>query len=268
MKYKLGISTCPNDTFMFHAILERAIDMEGMQLEIELLDVQELNQRLDSGTLELSKASCYAAARILDRYEICPAGAALGFGVGPLLLARSDAPPLDANARVLCPGALTTAGLLFRHLYPAATRIENVVFSEIMPALENGSADYGVVIHEGRFTYAQQGLTLISDLGQLWESEFQVPLPLGCIVASRELPIEVRERFARLVKRSILYAHEHRSETLYTMQRYAQELSEPVIWAHVDLYVNEWSLDLGDDGRRALDVFMALAQGDRYPVQA
>ncbi len=261
MAYSLGISTCPNDTFMFHAILERRIDLRGLEVDVSLMDVQELNSRASAGDLDFSKVSCFAAVKLEDRYELLPAGAAVGFGVGPLLLRRPGAPALDGNSRVLCPGALTTAGLLYRHFFPQAAKASNSVFSEIMPALKRGEADYGVVIHEGRFTFEQEGLELQADLGELWERAFRAPLPLGCIVASREVPAEVRGVFSDCVKRSVLYALDNRQETLATMRRYAQELQDPVIWSHVDLYVNSWSVDLGEEGRRALDAFSALVRG-------
>jgi len=262
MTYSFSISTCPNDTFMFHALLERRIDLSGVDISIELGDVQELNERVARGERDFSKVSCYAAALFADRYDVVPSGAALGFGVGPLLLARPGAPALRSAARILCPGALTTAGLLFRHFFPEAPVVENCVFSDIMPALVRGEADYGVVIHEGRFTYRSLGLELVADLGALWEVEFKLPLPLGCIVASRRLPEVVRRRFGELVRTSVHYGLTHRAETVVSMKRYAQELDESVMWSHVDLYVNDWSVDLGDEGRRALEVFFNLVSSD------
>ncbi len=258
MRYKLGISTCPNDTFMFHALLEGRVKCDGFELDIELMDVQQLNERLAQGALNLSKASCYAAALLEERYEVVPAGAALGFRVGPLLLSRSGAVEDISRARVLAPGSMTTAFLLFQRYFPTASDISHAVFSEIMPALERGDADYGVVIHEGRFTYQERGLSLVADLGSLWEREFSLPLPLGCIVADRSLPQAHRESFAVGVRKSIEYAYAHRDEALVTMRRYAQELSDEVIWRHVDLYVNTWSLDLCADGSAALRQFREL----------
>ena len=262
MRYTLGISTCPNDTFMFHAILERRIDLHGLEFETSLHDVQELNTLVSQGRLDISKVSCYAAAKMHGTYEIGPAGAAIGFGVGPLLLKRRGAPPLDRNARVLCPGTLTTAGLLYRRFFPDGARAENLIFSEIMPALVEGRADYGVVIHEGRFTYQKLGLELVADLGSLWEAAYRLPLPLGCIVASHHVPKGEREKIHDCVRRSVEYAFANREETLPTMRRYAQELDDGVMWSHVELYVNQWSVDLGTEGRRALETFSALVRGD------
>ena len=258
MRYKLGISTCPNDTFMFHAILSGHVKPVGFDLDIELMDVQQLNEGLSRGAFHFAKASCFAAAIMRDRYERATSGAALGYGVGPLVLARKGAPPLDENARVLTPGGMTTAYLLLQRFFPRASSVRHVVFSEIMPALERGEADYGVVIHEGRFTYAQSGLSLTADLGALWEKEFSLPLPLGCIVADRALPQEQRLAFSRAVRESIEYGYAHKDETFSTMHRYAQELAEPVIWQHVELYVNEWSVELGDVGVKAFECFDRL----------
>lgn len=260
MRYKLGISTCPNDTFMFHGLLTGRVACEGFELDIELLDVQQLNEGLERGTFHFSKASCFAASLLKDRFEVCPSGAALGYGVGPLVLSRPGAPVPMPQARVLTPGGMTTAYLLFQHFFPAPRSIRHVVFSEIMPALERGDADVGVVIHEGRFTYRESGLGFIADLGQEWEREFSLPLPLGCIVADRSVPAEHRAAFAQGVKRSIEYAYAHRDETLPTMRRYAQELADSVIWQHVDLYVNEWSLELGEIGTKAFLQFEKLVE--------
>jgi 1,4-dihydroxy-6-naphthoate synthase len=268
MRYRLGISTCPNDTFMFHALLEGKLDTAGLDLSIELFDVEQLNQGLRAGRFDFSKASAAAAIAMAARFEVCAAGAALGFGVGPLLLARPEAKPLSAETRVLCPGAMTTATLLMQHLFPQAVKVEHCVFSEIMPALKRGEADYGVVIHEGRFTYREHGLKLVADLGELWEQSEQLPLPLGVIVADRALPEEVRQRFGALVRRSIEYAHANRNETFATMRRFAQELDERVVWAHVDLYVNRWSLSLGDEGERALRALGRVAGGYELSIQS
>jgi 1,4-dihydroxy-6-naphthoate synthase len=263
MRYKLGISTCPNDTFMFHALLEKRVACDGFELDIELMDVQQLNEGLDRGDVHFSKASCFAAASLKDRYELCRSGAALGYGVGPLVLARQGMSHEIIDGRVLAPGNMTTAYLLFQHFFPNATSINHVVFSEIMPALERGEADYGVVIHEGRFTYQQTGLSRVADLGALWEQEFSLPLPLGCIVADRSLPHEHRAEFSRAVRESVEYGYAHKEEALHTMRRYAQELEDSVIWKHVDLYVNQWSLDLGVEGARAFECFERLVDDSR-----
>jgi 1,4-dihydroxy-6-naphthoate synthase len=252
---RLGISTCPNDTFAFHALLERKVDWRGLEFEVELLDIQQLNSRLRAGRFDVAKASFFAALLLAERYLVLPSGSALGFGVGPLLLAnRAGARPERSEPRrlTLCPGSDTTAHLLFQLFYPKCGRIEQTEFSRIMPSLQSGAADFGVCIHEGRFTWQRQGLHLVEDLGARWERTTGVPLPLGGIIASRALPPEVLHRVQAVIRNSLLYALSHRDETLPTMQHWAQELDERVVWQHVDLYVNEWTLNLGAVGSRAL----------------
>lgn len=257
MKIRLGISTCPNDTFAFHAILERRIDLDGFTFEVELLDVEELNRGLFDGRYDVAKASFHAALHLADRYALLPAGSAIGFGVGPLLLAREGAPSVPARtSRILCPGAWTTAHLLMQVLYPDAPPAQHVVFSEIMPSLERGDADFGVVIHEGRFTYREHGLRLVSDLGASWETVSHGPVPLGGILVRNDLPVTQRIALGQCIARSLKYAKAHRNEAYETMRAHAQELDPEVIWAHVDLYVTDDTQELGDAARsslRALD---------------
>lgn len=260
MKLRVGLSTCPNDTFVFHAILERQIDLRGLDIEPVLLDVQQLNDGLFAGRFDVSKASFHAALLLGDRYDVLGAGAALGFGVGPLLVAaREGVDPAPAR-RVLCPGETTTATLLYHCLHPGQGRIAHTVFSEIGPALRRDDADLGVLIHEGRLTYERDGLVLIEDLGASFERLADAPVPLGGIVASRELPGGVAETFAEVLRDSIRYGWEHREETLPTIRRYAQELEEDVIWPYVDLYVTNHTIDLGEDGAEALAVLERTAR--------
>ena len=257
----LGISTCPNDTFAFHAILERTIDLRGLEFRTELLDVEELNRRLFAGDFDVAKASFHAALLLAADLGVLPVGSALGFGVGPLLLAARPAThPRDPRrpdsgahpARVLCPGEHTTATLLYRLLHPGEGTVEQVVFSDIMPALKAGEADFGVCIHEGRFTWEAEGLTLVEDLGARWESLTTAPLPLGGILARHRLGRDLIDTVSTVLADSLAYAHAHRDETVATMRRHAQALTEEVLFQHVDLYVNKWTAELGDMGRVAL----------------
>ena len=264
-RLRLGISTCPNDTFLFHGLLTGEVEVKGHQLEIELLDVQELNQRLlDPGTappFDVAKASYHLALLMAEELVALPTGSALGFGNGPLLLARAglEPPTPTRSSRVLCPGAHTTAALLYRLFYPDAADAEHVIFSEVMPALERGAADLGVCIHEGRFTYAESGLGLVEDLGARWESETGAPLPLGGIFARRALPEATVDAVQDALRRSLALARTHPEATLESMRRHAQEFSDDVLWSHVDLYVNEWTRDLGATGRSALEVLAQRA---------
>ena len=265
----LGISTCPNDTFAFHGILEKRIDVRGLDFRVELFDVEELNRRLFAGDFDVAKASFHAALLLTGELGVLPTGSALGFGVGPLLLAaRADTHPRDPiavgrrsrAARVLCPGEHTTATLLYRLFHAGEGTVEQVVFSEITPALETGAADFGVCIHEARFTWQQHGLALVEDIGQVWERETSAPLPLGGILARHRLGRETIATLNDVIRDSLAYGHAHREDTIPTMRRYAQELTDEVLFKHVDLYVNEWTTDLGDSGRVALQELSVQAE--------
>ena len=257
---RLGISTCPNDTFAFHGLLTRAVDWRGLRFEVELLDIQQLNERLLAGGFDVGKTSFHAALHLADDYLVLPSGSALGFGVGPLLLsAEADAVPSGPGQLTLCPGRHTTAALLFALFHPRTTRVEHVVFSDIMPRLAAGRADFGVCIHEGRFTWQRHGLRLVEDLGARWEAETGSPLPLGGIVASRRLPVGTIATVQRVIHDSLVHALADRAAALPTMRAHAQEHDDAVLMQHVDLYVNEWTIDLGASGRRALDELSARA---------
>lgn len=259
-RIELAISTCPNDTFAFHGLLTGQVDSRGLDFRIELHDVQELNQALFQGRFDCAKASFHAALLLSDELVVFSSGSALGFGVGPLLLAAPNYTAAKvSNPTVLCPGEQTTATMLYKLFYPDPAEIRQVVFSEIMPALQAGEADLGVCIHEGRFTWQRQGLQCIADLGSLWEQQTNTPLPLGGIVGRRSLGSEVLAKVQDVIHDSVSYGLQHREETLPTMKRYAQELDEEVVYAHVDLYVNEWTVALGQVGQQALDQLHQLA---------
>ncbi|HUR27821.1 MAG TPA: MqnA/MqnD/SBP family protein [Planctomycetota bacterium] len=247
----VGISPCPNDTFAFAGLLERACDSAGLELRFELLDVQASNERLAHGDFDAAKASFHAARRLSHATAVLSAGSALGFGVGPLLLARKDAPPLDAGARVLCPGADTTASLLFQ-LFHGPARVEQTIFSSILPALEEGRADYGVCIHESRFTWREHGLVCVEDLGARWETTFGCALPLGGILFRKSRGAELASRLARALEHSIAWGRAHPERALAVMRQHAQELADDVLWAHVELYVNAETFCLGRSARAAL----------------
>ncbi|MAE27599.1 MAG: 1,4-dihydroxy-6-naphthoate synthase [Planctomycetota bacterium] len=266
----LGISTCPNDTFAFHGLLAGKIDTGGLEFRIELADVQELNERLSQGHFDVAKGSYHAALLLSDHLGVLPSGSALGHGVGPVVLAttprvlppepRDDEPDPTPTPTVLCPGRFTTATLLWQLFHGRLAQPSQALFSEIMPALKAGDTDLGVCIHEGRFTYADWGLVLVEDLGASWETRTNMPLPLGGILARRSLSDDVLRRVQSCVRASIDYGLEHRDETVKTMRRHAQEMDEDVLWSHVDLYVNDWTQDLGPDGRRALAFLSAMGR--------
>ncbi|MEE9394859.1 MAG: 1,4-dihydroxy-6-naphthoate synthase [Planctomycetota bacterium] len=263
---EVGISTCPNDTFAFCGLLNGAITVPGVELSFELMDVQALNEAMRAGRFDLVKASFAAALPCAADYYVMPTGAALGHGVGPVLLSRArgdgqELPPLSA-ARILVPGAGTTAAFLLRLFHPEATPADSVVFSEILPALQNAETDYGVCIHEGRFTYKALGLSLIEDLGESWRQRTGLPLPLGGIFGRNSIDVELLRAFGRALKESIDYARSHPVEAETMMSAQAQELDPPALWKHVELYVNENTRDLGRSGRHALQVFATEAQSD------
>ncbi len=263
--FHIGISTCPNDTFAFHALLERCIPTPGIELTFELLDVQELNERLARDDFDVAKASFHAALHLGERRVVLPVGAALGFGVGPILLSRipgdhPSIPRADGRAaRVLCPGAWTTATLLYRLFHAADGAVDQVVFSAIIPALRRGGADFGVCIHEGRFTYREAGLHLVEDLGATWETRTRSAIPLGCLLGRKDLRT-LLPAIVDAIRRSIDYAYDHRQEALETMRRYAAELDDAALWKHVELYVNAWTRDLRPQ-RRAVDALADAARG-------
>jgi len=258
---RLGISTCPNDTFAFHGLLERKVNWRGLKFQVELLDIQQLNLALFQQRFDVAKASFHAALRLSETYLVLPSGSALGFGVGPLLLAARpySVPLLGNEQRTWCPGEHTTASLLFQIFYPGCTRLEHVVFSDIMPGLQRGSADFGVCIHEGRFTWQRDRLSLVEDLGTRWETETNCPLPLGGLLARKELPADAIGRVQAVIRDSIDYAIGHPDETFPTMRKYAQEFEDDVLMQHVRLYVNDWTQDLGAAGRSSLVELSRLA---------
>ena len=258
---RLGISTCPNDTFAFHAMMHKKIDWRGLDFQIELLDIQQLNSRAFRGDLDIAKVSFHAALLLADRMLVLPSGSALGFGVGPLLLsAKNKDRPVTSAQVTLCPGEHTTATLLFQLFYPRTSRLEQVVFSEIMPRLKSQQADFGVCIHEGRFTWQNEGLFLVEDLGTRWEAETNGPLPLGGIVGSLSLGLDTLRTVQAVIQDSLNYATTHRDETLPTMRHYAQEFDDTVLMQHVDLYVNDWTVHLGAVGQAALNELSDRAQ--------
>ena len=258
----LGISTCPNDTFAFHGLLTHSVDWRGLTFEVELIDIQQLNDRLFAGDFDVAKTSFHAALLLADKTVVLPSGSALGFGVGPLLLsARAGERPESSEQVTLCPGQHTTAALLFQLFYPRTTEVRHVVFSDIMPELKHGQADFGVCIHEGRFTWQHEGLGLVEDLGTRWEQETSCPLPLGGIVARRSLDPKIIATVQAVIHDSLQLALSDRSLPLPTMRKYAQEFDDNVLMQHVDLYVNDWTVELGDVGKNALRQLSRLAHG-------
>jgi 1,4-dihydroxy-6-naphthoate synthase len=259
MKLTLGISPCPNDTFIFDALVNGALDTAGLELEVVHEDVETLNAWALAGRLDASKISYGVLPEVADRYVVLSSGGALGHGVGPLLVARPGLGPFrPETARVAIPGRHTTAHLLFSLAHPEAARKEFMVFSAIEEAVLSRAVDAGVIIHEGRFTYAAKGLVKLLDLGEHWERTTGAPVPLGGIVARRTLDPFVLRRLEILVRRSVEHALARRPEISAYVRRHAREMDPAVMRSHIDLYVNEHSLDLGDAGRRAVETLLAV----------
>ncbi|HVS17285.1 MAG TPA: 1,4-dihydroxy-6-naphthoate synthase [Planctomycetota bacterium] len=265
-RLRVGLSTCPNDTYAFCGLLEGEVRAEGLQLDFELADVQALNEGLAAGHFDVVKASFAAALDHARDWVVLPVGAALGFGVGPLVVGAPRA--RRAPPRVLCPGRDTTATLLWNFYGDPDAHVEQVVFSAILPAVARGEADLGVCIHEGRFTYRAHGLELVEDLGERWERDTGAPLPLGGILARSSLAPTVRAAFTRALAESLAFADAHPERALAVMRRHAREHDDAALWKHVELYVNAETRGLSQTGRRALATFAERAQGGAGPPLA
>lgn len=255
----LGFSPCPNDTFIFHAMLHGMADTEGLTFEPHIADVEELNTLALHGELELTKLSYAAYTQAADRYVILDSGSALGRGNGPLLVAKNEQ-KITSKTRVAIPGKYTTAAFLLRLAFPQLQHFEEMLFSDIPQAVAQGKVDAGVLIHESRFTYAQQGLHLIADLGATWEQHSGLPIPLGCICARRDLPPELQQTAARVLHRSVDFALQNPAKSRTFVKQHAQELSEEVIDKHIAMFVNDYTRSLGEEGRRAVTAFFAEVQ--------
>ena len=263
MKLSLGFSPCPNDCFMFDAIVNRRVDLEGLEFAVHLADVEDLNQTALAGQAQITKLSYYAYAHCTERYVLLDAGSALGRNCGPLLISKRAISPQQAaqgSLRIAIPGKYTTANFLLGLAFPKAQNTSELVFSEIEAALLRDEYDAGLIIHENRFTYEAKGLKKIIDLGEFWESGTGAPIPLGGIVISRLLPDEVKHCVNRVLRRSIEHAFAHRAETLPFVRAHAQEMSEEVMYKHIDLYVNDFSVHLGHEGRRAVELLFEKAR--------
>ena len=262
MTLSLGFSPCPNDCFMFDAIVNRRIDLEGLEFEVRLADVEALNQAAFAGAADVTKLSYHAYAYCIGDYVLLDAGSALGRNCGPLLIATRSIAKDEVTAgglSIAIPGKYTTANFLLGLAFPRAQHKTALVFSEIESALLDGRFDAGLIIHENRFTYADKGLKKIVDLGEYWEETTGAPIPLGGIVVKRSLPDEIKQRVNRVLRRSVEYAFAHRTASLDYVRAHAQEMSEEVMYKHIDLYVNEYSIDLGSEGRRAVELLFAKA---------
>lgn len=267
MKLTLGFSPCPNDTFIFDALIHGKIDTEGLEFEVTFDDVETLNQKAMRGELAITKLSFHALAYVADKYALLDAGSALGFGVGPLLICKkekeasilSDLQSQNSNLRVGIPGKYTTANFLLGVAYPQLTNKQEMVFSAIEDALLHEKIDLGLIIHENRFTYQEKGLHKVVDLGSYWEELTGCAIPLGGIVVNRRLPLPIQQKVNRLVRQSVEFAFAHPKSGIAFIRSHAQEMEEAVMYKHIELYVNNYSVDLGQAGRKAIDTLFGMA---------
>jgi 1,4-dihydroxy-6-naphthoate synthase len=266
MKLTLNISPCPNDTFMFDALVNGRIDTRGLEFAVHYGDIEELNRGMMGGNgVDISKISYAVLPEIAGRYRLLDSGSALGRGNGPLLVAREGVDVQAQGIRVAVPGFHTTANLLLRRLCPALADQESLLFSRIARSIAAGNFDAGVLIHEGRFTYQKYGLQLVADLGVEWERATGLPLPLGAIVVSRDLPDDVQTTVEELIRESVQYALDHPTASRKYVKSHAQELSDEVIDSHIRLFVNDYSLSLGPEGHRAVEELIGVRMKNEEP---
>jgi 1,4-dihydroxy-6-naphthoate synthase len=257
----LGFSPCPNDTFIFYPLVHGLVGTGGISFFERLEDVETLNRLALEGELDVSKVSYHALGHIRDRYALLRSGSALGRGCGPLLVAREPVDPADLRGRTIAvPGQYTTALLLLRLFDPGLGNFVTMPFHEVMDAVTSGCVDAGLIIHESRFTYQGLGLHKLVDLGEWWEAETGLPIPLGGIVVRRSLGVETIAVIERALRDGIDYARRNPSEAAGYIREHSQEISDEVCAAHIDLYVNDFSAELGDEGERAVAELLRRAE--------
>lgn len=260
MKLTLGFSPCPNDTFIFDAMVHGRIDTEGLEFEYFLADVEELNHKAFLTEVDITKMSYHAYAYAAENYMILDSGSALGYRNGPLLISKKRRDTKDiSNWRIAIPGKYTTANLLFSIAWPEAKNKTEYLFSDIEKALLNEEMDAGLIIHETRFTYHRKGLHKLADMGEYWENLTDLPIPLGCIVVKRDLPDEVRMKVNRILRRSLEYAYKDSLASFDFVSENAKEMDSTVMNNHIKLFVNEFTLDLGDKGKHAVNELFRIA---------
>jgi len=261
LAFTLGFSPCPNDTFIFDALVNHKIDTEGIEVNAVLEDVETLNRWALAGKLDITKLSFPAFFQSLNDYILLDSGSALGKGVGPLLITKNKNQLTESevnHATVALPGKNTTANLLFSFAYPQAVKKQFVIFSGIEDAVLSSKTDLGVIIHKNRFTYHQKGLNKVIDLGEYWETKMNAPIPLGGIAIKRTIEPAQAKRINKLIRKSLDYAFAHYPFITDYVKEHSQEMSEDVMRKHIELYVNNYSLQLGNDGRKAIEILHSV----------
>ena len=260
-KFTLGFSPCPNDTFIFDAMVHGKVDTEGLSFDHQFHDVEALNQMAVKGELDITKLSYHAFAHVTSKYVLLNAGSALGRGCGPLLIAAEKELGADVSRiDVAIPGVLTTANFLFSLAFPNVENKVEMLFSKIEDALLKGEVEAGVIIHENRFTYEKKGLHKILDLGQYWERTTNLPIPLGGIVVKKDLSPDIQKKINRIMKRSVEYALNDPTSSSDFVRAHSQEMDDQVLKSHIEMYVNEFTVDLGDEGKNAIKTLFEMAQ--------
>ena len=260
-KLRLGFSSCPNDTYIFDAMIHGKIDTEGLEFELFIGDVEELNRKAFHNELAITKISYNAYTRLTDNYILLDSGSALGENCGPLIIANEEFDIKELAAkRIAIPGINTTANLLLSVAFPEAKNKVEMIFSDIEKSVINGSVDAGLIIHESRFTYKEKGLKKIIDLGTYWEDLTHTPTPLGGIIAQRNLGDALLQKINRVLKRSVQFAFDNPKSGFDFIRQHSQEMSEEVMYKHIGLYVNDYTLDLGKEGRKSVETLFSKAK--------
>lgn len=260
-KLTLAFSPCPNDTFIFDAMIHHKIDTEGLEFEVHFADVEQLNQSAFQQRFDITKLSYHAFAYASKDYILLHSGSALGNNCGPLLISKNRITEDKIDTAKICiPGKYTTANFLFSLKYPNAINKAFILFSEIENKVLNEEFDAGVIIHENRFTYEHKGLNKITDLGEFWEQTYKVPIPLGGIAIKRTIENETQLAVERIIKRSIEFAFENPASSKDFIAQHSQEMSAEICQQHINLYVNKYSLELGFDGEFAVNTLYKIAQ--------
>ena len=270
MKLSIGYSPCPNDTFIFDALINKKIDTEGIAFDAVLEDVETLNQWSFENRLDITKLSFPAFFQDADKYVLMNSGAALGKGVGPILISKHNIPfstSLIQQSSIALPGKNTTAHLLFSFACPKAENKKYMIFSSIENAVLNEETDLGVIIHENRFTYQQKGLYKVVDLGEYWEEKMKAPVPLGGIAIRRSIDRSISIKIDKLIRKSIEFGFAHYPMITDYVKKYSQEMSEDVMRKHIELYVNDFSIDLGNEGKKAINTLFKVA-ATQLPVDS
>jgi 1,4-dihydroxy-6-naphthoate synthase len=259
-KISLGFSTCPNDTFIFDAMVHHKIDTENLEFDVVLGDVEELNSKALQNELDVTKISYHAFSKIAHNYLLLDSGSALGYRNGPLLISKRKIYSDELNdVKIAIPGVNTTANLLLSIAFPEAKNKKEFLFSNIEDAILDNEVDAGLIIHENRFTYEKKGLKKIIDLGEYWEKETGLPIPLGGIAVSRNLNHNQQLKINRVLKRSVEYAFANPKSAYPYIKQYAQEMDEDVMYKHIELYVNNFTIELGTHGRKAIEILYEKA---------